>query len=63
MVPSDKIDVTHDGLFSPQMRQTSEALTRIAERLEALRRRADILEAELEADGCVAGNNLGELRL
>ncbi|CAN0039829.1 unnamed protein product [Ascophyllum nodosum] len=46
-----------------KIRETSAALSRIAGRLAALRRRADILEADLEADGCVAGNNMGELRL
>lgn len=46
-----------------QIRETCAALERVSDRLSALRRRAEVLEAELEADGCVAGDGVSELRL
>ena len=46
-----------------QIRETCATLSAVGDRLASLRRRAELLEAELEADGCVAGNSLGELRL
>lgn len=39
-----------------QIRETCSALARVSDRLAALRRRAEVLEAELEADGSVAGD-------
>lgn len=47
---------------SEKIREMCTALSRAGDRLAALRRRAEGLEAELDADGCVAGNT-GELRL
>lgn len=46
-----------------QIRETCAALERVSDRLAALRRRASVLEAELEADGCVAGDGVSELCL
>eukprot|EP00752_Nemacystus_decipiens_P008818 g7870.t1 len=46
-----------------KIRETCTALERVSDRLAALRRRAEVLEAELEADGCVAGDGVSELRL
>ncbi|CAN0056363.1 unnamed protein product [Ectocarpus sp. 12 AP-2014] len=46
-----------------KIRQTCAALARVTDRLAALRRRAQVLEAELEADGCVAGDGVSELCL
>ncbi|CAM9856294.1 unnamed protein product [Laminaria digitata] len=46
-----------------KIRETCATLSTVGDRLASLRRRAELLEAELEADGCVAGNSLGELRL
>ncbi|CAB1096674.1 unnamed protein product [Ectocarpus sp. CCAP 1310/34] len=46
-----------------KIRQTCAALERVTDRLAALRRRAQVLEAELEADGCVAGDGVSDLCL
>ncbi|CAM9143483.1 unnamed protein product [Scytosiphon promiscuus] len=48
---------------SEKIRETCAALERVSDRLAALRRRASVLEAELEADGCVAGDGVSELCL
>lgn len=46
-----------------QIRETCAALARVSDRVAALRRRAQVLEAELEADGSVAGDGVSELCL